>query len=275
MEKIKILAVDLDGTLLNEKMEVSSENAEAIHRLTEKGIVVAPYTGRTYYDIPEAARNHPDVRYVAYSNGAVIYDKKTDTYERSCLSPAQNGRILEILGDYACSVEIHCDGHSYLDADEQTEEIRDFYRVTPYFRAFYNVHPIPVPNLREKLLQLDYSEMFVSFFHDDGDLLACKKRLEAEGEFLVAQSDPRNLEIFSIRAGKGNALARLSAMLGTDLSETAAVGDSINDLSMIHTAGTGLATANACDKLKEAADAVICSNREHVISYIETHFCAN
>lgn len=275
MKPIKLLATDLDGTLLNADTEVSAENAAAIHRLTEKGIVVIPCTGRTYFDIPEAVRNHPDVRYVVYSNGAVIYDKKTDSYLRTCLSPAQNRKILEILGDYACSMEIHRNGHSYLDADEQTEETRDFYRVTPYFRAFYDVHPIFVFNLRKRLLQLDDSEMFVSFFHDDGDLLACKKRLEAEGEFLVAQSDPRNLEIFSIHAGKGNALARLSEALGSDLSETAAVGDSSNDLSMILAAGLGLATANACDTLKQAADAVICSNLDHVIPYIEAHYCAN
>ena len=99
MNPIKFLAVDLDGTLLNEKMEVSSENVEAIHRLTQKGVTVIPCTGRTYHDIPSEAKDHPDVRYVAYSNGSVIYDKKNDTYERLCLTPEQNAQILDILED--------------------------------------------------------------------------------------------------------------------------------------------------------------------------------
>lgn len=275
MNPIKIIATDLDGTLLDADMKVSRENAEAIHRLTARGIAVVPCTGRTYFDVPEAARNHPDIRYVAYSNGSVIYDKQTDSYERLCLTPDQNAQILRILEDYSHFIEVHHEGHSFLDAAEQTEEIRDFNRVTPYFRAAYDELSIPVPDLRAKLRQVENTEMILAFFHDDSELLACKSRLEAAGDLLVAQSHACNLEIFSSRAGKGNAIKHLAGMLGADIGQVVAVGDSINDLSMILAAGMGLATANACDTLKDAADAVICSNQEHVIPYIEAHYCAD
>lgn len=275
MNPIKIIATDLDGTLLDADMEVSRENAEAIHRLNARGIAVVPCTGRTYFDIPEAARNHPGIRYVAYSNGSVIYDKQTDTCERRCLTSDQTARILNIIGDYSHFIVVHHEGHSFLDAAEQTEEIRDFNRVSPYFCAAYDAVSIPTPDLRAELRRMDNTEMILAFFHDDSELLACKSRLEAIGDLRIAQSHAYNLEIFSSRAGKGNAIKQLAGMLGAEIGQVAAVGDSINDLSMILAAGLGLATANACDTLKDASDAVICSNQEHVIPYIEAHYCAD
>ena len=74
MYKYKLIASDLDGTLLNEQSRISRENLDAITALTEKGVYFVPSTGRTYTEIPEQITEHPSIRYFIYSNGSVIYD---------------------------------------------------------------------------------------------------------------------------------------------------------------------------------------------------------
>ena len=81
-----------------------------------------------------------------------------------------------------------------------------------------------------------------------------------------------NLEIFSVKAGKGTALEKLAESLGIPMWETIGIGDSGNDISLVKSAGLGLAVENACGELKEIADEVICSNDCHAIRYVEEKY---
>ncbi|MDE6111277.1 MAG: HAD-IIB family hydrolase, partial [Eubacterium sp.] len=72
---IRLIAVDMDGTLLNDYSEVGEENLKAIRRLSEKGILVVPVTGRTYNEIPAEVRNEESIKYFVYSNGSGIYER--------------------------------------------------------------------------------------------------------------------------------------------------------------------------------------------------------
>ena len=114
--------------------------------------------------------------------------------------------------------------------------------------------------------------MFCTFFEKDDDLEKCKQIFLDTDKLCVAQSDPHNLEVFLSVAGKGNALKALSDAIDVDISDTVAVGDSTNDISLIKAAGLGLAMENACDALKIAADKVICNNDEHSAKYILDNF---
>ena len=83
----KIISFDLDGTLFGRDMEISRENSRALAELVSRGVTVIANTGRTYWELPESARNESAFRYYSYSNGAVLYDKKTDTVLRSACMP--------------------------------------------------------------------------------------------------------------------------------------------------------------------------------------------
>ena len=78
MQNYKLIVSDLDGTLLNEEMETGERNDAAIRAFFERGILFVPSSGRTYYEIPESVRENPYVRYVIYSNGTAVYDKKRE-----------------------------------------------------------------------------------------------------------------------------------------------------------------------------------------------------
>ena len=129
-----------------------------------------------------------------------------------------------------------------------------------------------VENLKDFVYSLEEIPLFVPFFKKMEDLLECKAYFEKDDELLVAQTDPHNLEIFSVCAGKGNSLLRLADILGVDKKATIAVGDSTNDYTMVKMAGLGLAVENAVDELKEVADKVICNYKEHSAKYILENF---
>ena len=80
--KYKLIACDLDGTLLNSEGRLSPENAKAISELAEKSVLFVPATGRAFFESPEEIRNHPDVRFFILSNGAVIQDLKNGEKNR-------------------------------------------------------------------------------------------------------------------------------------------------------------------------------------------------
>lgn len=115
--------------------------------------------------------------------------------------------------------------------------------------------------------------MFNIFFHLDDERRAFIDRAkELFPELLCTYSMQSNLEILRRGVDKGSALQKLADHLGLVPEQVIAVGDSRNDLSMIRYAGTGLAVANACDELKQAANAVACTSDAGVLSYIYHHF---
>lgn len=76
MHRFKIITSDLDGTLLNSRSEISSENLRAIHELSNRGIYFVPSTGRTVSELPAEIINDPAIRYIIHSNGAVLLDRQ-------------------------------------------------------------------------------------------------------------------------------------------------------------------------------------------------------
>ena len=114
--------------------------------------------------------------------------------------------------------------------------------------------------------------MIVLFFELDEAARHSKQIFEDGGRLCTAHANIGYLEVYSSDAGKGKALIALADMLGIDIADVIAVGDSKNDSSMIEEAGLGLAVANACDALKELADQTICDNSEHIAKYVLEKF---
>ena len=263
-----ILASDLDGTLLQEDMSFSRENAEAIHALAQKGVQFVPSSGRTLCEIPPEVIAHKDVRYVIYSNGATIWDKHTNTHTYLCMSRALSNTVLEVLAAYDCHILIRHGGQSYVDSRYADEKAFEHYQMCGPHRDVIEKYAVLQEDYLTFVKSLDNIECYALFFSDDTQMAAAAAQLALVEGLSVVPSWPHSLELFSVKAGKGAALTVLAELLGTTMEHTIAVGDSGNDKSMVVTAGLGLATANACDLLKQAADAVICANSGHIARYI-------
>ena len=268
----KIIASDLDGTLLNQKEGISPENYQALERLQELGVLFVPASGRSFWEMPEELKVCPHIRYYIGSDGSTIYDKQTGITHQLAMPQPVGHFVLNKLFTYPTNMMIHAHNRSYVDAARHDEAD---YRKNNYndsWVRFVFATNQPVENFKAFAYDLENIEMFCAFFENYADLLECKAFFEAQPDLLVAQSNKYNLEIISKNAGKGNALMALADLLGIDRAATIAVGDSTNDMTMIRQAGLGLAMKNAVEELKAAADQVICDNEHHSAKYILEHF---
>lgn len=269
MPKYRIIATDLDGTLLNTHDEVSPENLAAVAEMEEMGVHVVPSSGRTLGEIPACVRDIPTVRYIIHSDGAVIYDKKEGrSVDARCMTGDAACRMLDLFYSYETLLTVRAGGVLYVAADEQTQEIYDSYRMIRAYQTAMLTLAVPKENFKEFCYSLPEIEMVCTFFRHDSELAACREAFLADGRFGVAASTATNLEVFSVEAGKGNALLRLADLLSVPHEGTVAVGDSENDLDNLRHAGLALAMENATDAVKAAAHRTVCHNDEHVMAYI-------
>ena len=266
--KYKAIASDLDGTLFNKEMLVSEENLKAIEQISKLGVEFVPTTGRTLAEMSPELLENPNIRYVIYSNGSAIWDKKKNEHTYACMSKELASKILDILDNYEVHITVRAMGKTFVNAKTQSKEMREYNRVSYYHGVVLDNHAERVENFDEFIRSLDNIEVFSVFFHSDEEYADCKKRLSERSDVIFVTTLAHNYEIFSAKAGKANAIGALANLLGTTSEEIISIGDSHNDMSMIRAAGLGLATANANEDLKCVADRVICSNEEHIADYI-------
>lgn len=271
MTNYKIIASDLDETLLNNKSEISPENIEAIKELNRRGVFFVPCTGRSFSELPESVAGIPEIRYVISSTGAAIDDRKTGERILECIGNKKIKNILDVLFTYDMHLSYRKDGKIYVDARQTKEQDFEYYDICkPHINVVKN-YAVYLDNFKEECYKSDNIEAMAVFFHDEKDLSECSKKIEAIGGLSIV-SPWDNLEIMSSGAGKGKALIALAKRLGVGEDETISIGDSDNDISMLESAALGLVVSNGKDSVKKIADKVICSNEEHAVKYVLEHF---
>lgn len=267
----QIIASDLDGTLLYNG-QVSRENWQAIEKLRDMGVHFVPASGRSFYEMPKEIRESDLIRYYITSDGTMVYDKHTETTWEIPMEKDLGHWVLDRLYEYPMGMMLHADTHSYVDKTLHQRAVCESYNMPDVWFALICQSNVPVPDIREFAYSREHMQMICAFFRQEKDLAACMERLSSHPELLVAQSDPYNLEVFSRKAGKGNALMLLAEKLGISPEATIAMGDSTNDMTMIRAAGLGLAMENGVPPLKQAAHKVICSNDQHCVDYVLRHY---
>ena len=269
----RLVASDLDGTLLRNDQTLSRENSAAIAEMTARGVHFAVSTGRTYGEIPDSLRKNDGIRWFICSDGGLIYDKQEDRRYTTCMEGDLLKLVLDTLFDSGCFFTAHFNGVSYYDGSRMVPEELRRNNVSPYFQQLVSQCDQPAPrDFRSFCYAMDGIEQITAFFSSDALLQRCRQTLLDTGLVETAWSNPCYMEIYHADAGKGRGLARLAQILGIDLRQTIAIGDTANDSSILQAAGLGLATDNAKAALKAIADAVICSNEEHVAAYVLDHY---
>lgn len=271
MKEYKLVASDLDGTLLRNDQSLSPENAAAIEEMARQGVEFALSTGRTYTEILPQLRADPHIRWYICSDGGLIYDKKEGKSYTACIEGDLQKSVLDALFGCDCVFTAHCSRVSYYDRDRTLEDLRHC-NVSEYFQQLLQECDTAAANFRQLCYQMDGIEQITAFFHSQEELLRCRQSLHDTGLVETAWSPPCYMEIYHAKAGKGRALLRLADILGIDPVQTIAIGDTANDASILQAAGLGLATGNAQQPLKDMADCVICSNEDHVAQYVLAHY---
>lgn len=270
MNKYSIVACDLDGTLLGSDMKVSEENLNAIRELVARGVEFVPCTGRTICEMREVV-DIPEIRYIIYSNGAAVYDKKTKTYITMCISNEQAENILDVVSKFNSYVITHYDGQTYVSSTD--EAVYDELNLNDTIRELATDYAIEEKNIRARASTAKHIEAIVVCFDTDEEKERCKEVLFQDKTLRVVEGLEREIEIFCVDAGKGNALEKLAEKIDISRENIMAIGDSGNDITMIKYAGLGLVAGNGSDEVKAHADKVICTNDEHVAKYVlENYF---
>lgn len=258
---MKLFAVDMDGTCLNHKNCISSENMRALAAAAAAGITVVPATGRSLSCLPHQLRvqlaGNPFFRYVISSNGARVTDIKTGETLFQALIPRK--RALDLLGAFS-SLRLGLTAHV---EEEYLVQGRGLYLLG---RAAYRTDAragIRVRNMEQTLRTQPHNvEELQPYFFTAANRRKLEALLEREAADCLCAFDRIYVEIFSREASKGSALCALGSRLGIARAEIACIGDAENDLPMFRSAGLRFAMGNAVPQLRAQADRVVASNRE-------------
>lgn len=276
-EPIRIVALDLDGTLLDSQKRLSDRSRAALAHAAEAGALIVPTTGRFFGMMPPAVRDLPFVRYAITINGAQVYDRATDTAivrEEIPLDAAL--AIMEILDRHDVVYDCYRQNWGWMTAALQ-DKAADYATDDHYLRMIREFRK-PVPELKAHLraTAADGDVQKMMLFARRGDAAAAQDELAAIAREVAAafpdvkitSSTANNLEINSAAAHKGRALARFADHLGLSLANCAAFGDGMNDFTMVEAAGLGVAMANAAPEVKRVAKLVTRSNDDDGVARV-------
>ncbi len=246
---VRLVAFDLDGTLVGRDLVVRPRVEAAIARMRETGVRGCIVTGRMYRAaIPFARRLGLDAPLVCYQ-GAAIVDPRTDAILRDVPLDAETVRtIVDVVERDRRHLQLYRNDEYYCEARNRFSEL---------YARLSDVQPVIVPSLRESFA---FSPATKAVVIDDPDAAAdYAERLRAAlGErAYVTRSYPEFVEMLNPAVDKGDALRFVAAHLGIETSEIVAIGDSWNDTPLLEAAGCGIAMGSAPPELRAVARAVV------------------
>lgn len=260
---IKIIASDLDGTLLTDKKEISVSTREALIHAIKRGCQFVPATGRAFSSIPEQVRAFPGVKYVITSNGAAVYSACDGSCIYRCGMETQSvEQVLSLERLEGMSMEVFVDGFPYAPEDYIKDPAA--YGATPFGVGYIKRTRRGVPDIyafawenRDRLDSMSFTSKNPLIKEQMKQLL--ERHVD---NIYITSSVPHMVEIGNIRAGKGNTLKFIMGTLGISRDEAMAFGDADNDIPMLESVKYGIAMANASEECKKAACYVTVANEE-------------
>ena len=283
---IRLIAYDLDGTMLNNDKKISEANLAALAEARAKGCILLPSTGRPLCMLYGPIIEVPGVRYVLTSNGAAIWDMGSDPYAavHSCRGDLMGTPEGELPADARCLARSPL---SVKTAITVVDALRPFLpgvlKVFVSGKMLYEQESFQweqengkvgfrheaglaaiVPSLTEALPAWDGQiEKVCMFFSTDEKLQQARQALNQLPDIEVVQGAPDNLEVTAPGVDKGLGLEKACAALGIDPACALAMGDSENDLALLRRAGFAGVVANGFPEAKALASYISQADNDH------------
>lgn len=277
MKNIKLVALDLDGTLFDNSSHISKRNLQAIRAITDKGIHVVISTGRPFEGIPFDQIKGTGINYAITANGSGIYEISTG----KCLyENAMDEELVTPILNFLLTRDIHMDafigGKGYTPV--QCVETAQKLTVPSSIKNYIITTRTRLDNILQFIHenQLKVQKMTLNFYPAaDGTLIdreTVRKFLVSNPSITTVCGGYNNLEFTRADANKGVGLRKLAEILGVNPDATMAIGDTENDLAIIEAAGIGVAMGNATDAVKARADYVTTTNTKDGVAAAIEHF---
>lgn len=261
--KYKLVAIDLDGTLLDDQKKISAENIAAIQKLQEAGVVIVLASGRAFQGIKKY-QPQLGVQGLAISyNGAMVADIQTGQIFSQDLMENKDAKALVARG-LAWETTMCLWSKHQLYTNVYNDRVAEY-------ETFSNVSAIVLdkPADFDHIIDQGLSKIF---WYDDPDRIKDFEETLLGARYLwpqttICKSGTHFLEFFHQDTSKGLALAQIGKRLDIPAEAMISFGDAANDLSMLTYAGLGVAMGNASPEVKEAADFVTLTNEENGVAY--------
>lgn len=276
MNAVKLIALDLDGTLFNSQSQISAHNIDTIKKANEAGATVVISTGRPYSGLPFEQLKGSGIRFAITTNGSAIYEIESG----KCLfEEAMDEEIILPILDFLLTKDIHMDafiggkGYTPVQCVAAGQKLAN----PPALKHYILNTRVRVDNLPLFIHenQLKVQKMTLNFY-PEGDIFKdreeVRKYLESNPAVTTVSGGYNNLEFTRADVNKGVGLQKMAQLLDIPVAQTMAVGDTENDLAIIRAAGFGVAMGNATAAVKSAADYITTSNDEDGVAAAIAHF---
>lgn len=276
MNAVKLIALDLDGTLFNSQSQISAHNIDTIKKANEAGATVVISTGRPYSGLPFEQLKGSGIRFAITTNGSAIYEIESG----KCLfEEAMDEEIILPILDFLLTKDIHMDafiggkGYTPVQCVAAGQKLAN----PPALKHYILNTRVRVDNLPLFIHenQLKVQKMTLNFY-PEGDVFKdreeVRKYLESNPAVTTVSGGYNNLEFTRADVNKGVGLQKMAQLLDIPVAQTMAVGDTENDLAIIRAAGVGVAMGNATAAVKSAADYITTSNDEDGVAAAIAHF---
>lgn len=269
----RMIALDIDGTLFDSKGQISARTPDAIRECMSNGIEVVLATGRDYDALPLDEALSAGIRYAVTTNGSAIYELGSRRcIQEQCMERAEVLQILAYTDARDVFPYLFIDGVGYTAEDKVPVFERVDWPRHLIEETMRNMHVVPDLTAFVAASRRGVQKGAILF---PGPMGAATGSWDEAEQFLNAfphvhavNGGVANLEFNHAEATKAAGLARLAQMLGCTMADVLAIGDSENDLEMLHAAGTGVAMGNAPESVKRVADCVTLTNEEEGVCVI-------
>lgn len=236
----KVIALDMDGTLLNRDKKISFENKKWIRAALDAGKIVIFATGRPIHEVRVYTELLCLDLPLVVNNGSEVWKSPSELHSRHELDADGVGKVLDFISKYGDSV---------------------------HYWAHIVGGRIDAGNLPQDLLSVRWLQFAVQT-SNESYLREIRNELLSWNMFEMSNSHPTNVECNALGISKASGLQEVCGMLGVQMSEVIAVGDSLNDISMIRVAGIGAAMGNAQEQVKQAADVIAPDHHDNGVAAI-------
>jgi Cof subfamily protein (haloacid dehalogenase superfamily) len=278
---IRVIAVDMDGTLLNSKHEISQNTIETIRKAIDSGIEFIIATGRSLTSAMDVLKKYDFRRHYIVASGANIHDIETTMIKSVMMDYHTIERIYQLIKHFPIAISFCTDRYDYMIGEvdtiknsiieeaksfsgiEDSQEIESSEAFQTMLGRIKSIDSINELNCEE----IEIFKIFI-FSRDIEMLQKIDAILTQVSGIASASSFLTNIEITNIEAQKGIALKEYIESLGYQMDEVMVLGDSMNDYSMLSMDfGATVAMENAMDRIKEVSKYITKSNDEDGVAY--------
>lgn len=270
---IKLIASDMDGTLLNDKHKIDKETVVAIKKAEEAGIVFAISTGREYDTVKPVLKENNIKCQCVLMNGAEYRDEDGNIIQEINIEQNTATKIIHMLQEEKVTARIFTNKGIYT-TDTKEEALKEMvYRTLSFEPQLTQEEAIEIAKVQPYFTQLKFISNLDEFlksdmeirkfvaFHNNTELITRMKKIIGEIEGIAVSSSFRdNIEITHITAQKGIILAKVAEKMGFKRDEVMVLGDSFNDYSMFTEFTESVAMGNAIPEIKEIAKYITDTN---------------